>query len=151
MTLNLKTANQSSCITLWPMMMQRHSKFGYKRFSSWGDIAQMNIHWNSESFLWPWPWPWPQQNNSIFSQDNPAYDDVPSNQVWLQKGSAIQKISAGQTFINIMKFAVTLTLNKTIPFLPKTFWLKRISSSANIVETVIFWLYQPLPWPWPWK
>ena len=39
----------------------------------------MNIHWNSEPFLWPWPGP--QQSNPIFSQDNPAYDDVPSSQV----------------------------------------------------------------------
>ena len=29
----LKTANQSSCITLWPMMIH-HTKFGYIRFSS---------------------------------------------------------------------------------------------------------------------
>ena len=28
-----------------------------------------------------WPWSWPQQDNSIFSQDNPPYNDVPSNQV----------------------------------------------------------------------
>ena len=41
----------------------------------------MNIHWNSEPFLLLWP----QQSNPIFSQDNPAYDDVPSNQVQLQK------------------------------------------------------------------
>ena len=66
-TLNLKTANQPSCITLRPMMLHHHTKFGYRRFSSWGDIVQMNIHWNSEPFLWPWPWP--QQSNQIFSQD----------------------------------------------------------------------------------
>ena len=65
------------------------------------------------------------------------------------KGSAIQKISSGQTFIDILNFSVTLDLNITIPFLHKTFWLmilyyqtkfgsKRISGSADIVETVIF-------------
>ena len=41
----------------------------------------MNIHWSSELFLWPWP----QQSNSLFSQDNPPYDNVPLNQVYLQK------------------------------------------------------------------
>ena len=33
-TLNLKTANQFSCMTLWPMMMHHLTKFGYIRFSS---------------------------------------------------------------------------------------------------------------------
>ena len=56
-----------------------HSKFGYRRFNRWGDIVQMNIHKNSEPFLCPWPWP--QLRNQIFSQDNPAYDDVPSIQM----------------------------------------------------------------------
>ena len=32
-----------------------HTKFGYKRFSSWGDIVQINIHWDFEPFLWPSP------------------------------------------------------------------------------------------------
>ena len=31
-------------------------------------------------------------NNPIFSQDDLAYDDVPSDQVWLPKISAVQKI-----------------------------------------------------------
>ena len=123
------------------MMHHHHSKFGYRWFSSWLDIGQMNIPWNFEPFLCPWPWP--QQSDPIFSQENPSYDDVPSNQVNLHtdlhfkrhnrnlyfnhmilhfdhdledskpiltaaaipcvvvKGSAIQKISSGQTFINI--------------------------------------------------
>ena len=33
-TLNLKTANQSSCVTLWPLMLLHHTKFGYREFSS---------------------------------------------------------------------------------------------------------------------
>ena len=84
MNLNLKTAKQSSCIILWLMMMHHPTKFGYKRFSSWGDIIQMNIQWDFEPF-----WPWPQQSYSIFSKDNPAYDDVPSNQLKLQKGDRL--------------------------------------------------------------
>ena len=31
--------------------------------------------------FWAFLWPWPQQNNPIFSQDNPVYHAVPSNQV----------------------------------------------------------------------
>ena len=73
--LTLKIANQSSCRTLWPMMMHHNTMFDYKRFSSWEDIVKMNIHWNFEPFLWRWPWH--QQSNPIFSEDNPPYDDVP--------------------------------------------------------------------------
>ena len=32
--LNLKTANQSSCMPLWPIMLHHHTKFGYRMFSS---------------------------------------------------------------------------------------------------------------------
>ena len=59
------------------IMMHHHSNFVYRRFSNWGDIVQMNSHWNFESLLWPWP----KQSNPIFSQDNPAKDYVLANQV----------------------------------------------------------------------
>ena len=55
--------------------MHHHTKFGYKRFSSWGGIVQINIHWNFECFLWPWPWS--QQRNPIFLEANPAYNGMP--------------------------------------------------------------------------
>ena len=88
-TFSVKTANQSSCITLWIMMMHHHFKFDYKRFSSWGDIVQINSHCNSEPFLWPCPWQ--QQNNPIISEDNPVYDDVPSIEVSLQKNQQFER------------------------------------------------------------
>ena len=37
----LEDSNQSSCGTLRPNMLYHHTKFGYRRFSSWGDIVQM--------------------------------------------------------------------------------------------------------------
>ena len=49
-TLTFKTAKHSFRMTFWPIMMHHHAKFGYKRLSSWWDIAQMNIHWNYEPF-----------------------------------------------------------------------------------------------------
>ena len=69
------------------------------------------------------------------------------------KGSAIQKISSGHTYIDILNFALTLTLNTTIKFLHKTLCLmimycqtkfgsKRISSSEDIIETVIVWSHE---------
>ena len=42
--LELEDTNQSSCMTLWPKMTNHCAKFGYKTFSSWGDIAQKNNH-----------------------------------------------------------------------------------------------------------
>ena len=39
-TLILETVSQSSCSTLWPMMMHHHTKFGYKRFSSSEDCPE---------------------------------------------------------------------------------------------------------------
>ena len=47
MTLNLKTANLFSCMTLGSMMVQHPTKSGYKSFSNWGDIVELNIHWNA--------------------------------------------------------------------------------------------------------
>ena len=81
-TLILKIADSSSCVTLGLMMVYHNTKFGYKRFSRWGDIVQMNSQWKIEPFLWPWPWP--KQSYPIFAQDNPTYN-VPSNQLSCKK------------------------------------------------------------------
>ena len=54
-----------------------------------------------------------KDSKSIFLEDYLAHNDA---QPYQPKDSAIQKISSGQIFINILKFAVTFTLNTTIPF-----------------------------------
>ena len=130
MTLNLETTNQSSCMTLWPTVLHHHTKFGYRRFSSWGNIIQMNIHWNSEPS--PLPWPWPQQSNPIFSEDN-------------SRRSAAEEILSRWTFTGILNLFCDLDLdyNRAIQPFHKTIHLmmmwhqnkfsrKRISSSDNI-------------------
>ena len=158
MTLNLKTANQSSCMTLWHMMLHHHTKYGYRRFSSWGDIVQMNIHWNSEPFLWPWPWP--QQSNPIFSQHNPPYDDVPSNQVYLQKDHSSDNILKSHILITLF-LTVTLTLKTAKECFWKTIWFimmhhhtkfgsKRFSRSETITWTNIQRHSEVVQWPCPW-
>ena len=149
-TLNLKTANQSSCLTLSTMMLHHHTKFGHRRFSSWGDIIQMNIHWNSEPFcdldlnkaiqsfhktihlmmMYHRP---KSSCKRINSSDNILVSHIliilsltvtlilkTANQsfwktIWLimmEKGSAIQKISSGQTFIDILKICCDLDLEQ---------------------------------------
>ena len=54
-------------------------------------MVQMKIQWNVEHSLCPWPWT--QHSNASFSQDNPAYDDVPSNQSLLQKDQYFRRYS----------------------------------------------------------
>ena len=66
------TWRQQTNLLAWqfgPWYVASPYKVCLEKVSSWGDIIQMNIHWNSEPFLWPWPWP--QQSNPFFSQDNP--------------------------------------------------------------------------------
>ena len=154
--LNSKTSNQSSCITLWPMKLHHHTKFGYRRFSSWGDIVQMNIHWNSEPFLWPWPWP--QQSNSIISQDNPPYDDYHQTKFSCKRISNSDSILKSHILI-ILSLTVTLILKTVNQFFWKTIWLimlhhhtkfvgKSFSVSADIIRTKIHWHFEPSLWPW---
>ena len=54
--LTLKTANHSFCMTLWPMMINSHTEFGYKRFLTSEDTVQINMYWNFEPLMWPWFW-----------------------------------------------------------------------------------------------
>ena len=72
MTLTLKLAHQSFHITLHPIMMHHHTKFGYLRFSGSGDIGQTspdisNHHCNLDL----------EHSNPVISQDTLANDDVP--------------------------------------------------------------------------
>ena len=144
MTLNLKTANQSSCMT---KMLHHQSKFGYRRFSSWGDIIQMNIHWNSEPFLWTWPWP--QQSNPIF------YQTVHLRMMYHQTKFRCKRISNSDNilkshfFFIILSLTVTLILKTAHQSFWKTIWLimmhhhtkfgsKRFSYSENIIWTNTF-------------
>ena len=47
-------------------------KVWLQKVSIWEDMIQIKIHLN----LLPLLWPWAQHSNAIFSQDNPAYDDM---------------------------------------------------------------------------
>ena len=54
------------------MIMYHHTKFGYKRFSSSEDVIQANVNSNL-LFLCDL-----DQSNPIYSLDNLAYDNLPS-------------------------------------------------------------------------
>ena len=149
MTLNLKTANQSSCMALWPMMMHYHTKFGYKRFSSGGNIVQMNIYWKFEPFLWLWPWqqksnpkdqqfksyesffllyspslwPWPwSQKTNLFGRQSGSWwcITIPNFAV---KGWRFRRYCLDKHSLTFWNFAMILTLNKAIQFVHETLWL----------------------------
>ena len=62
------------------------------------------------------------------------------------KDSAIQKISSGQTFIDILKF-LHKRLWLMIMYYQTKFSSKRISSSTDTKEIVIIWSYELLHWP----
>ena len=171
-TLTLKIANQSFHMTLWSMMLHHQTKFGYKRFSSWEDTTQKNIHWHFESLLWPWPWT--QQNILIFSKEYPAYAIKPSlqhntpahditspYQVWLQKVEWFQSYHPDNIpwhfkpslwpWPQQSKFSKDKPVYEHVPSNQTKFDWKRIKSIELRVKTVIFWLNRPLPWSWPWR
>ena len=48
---DLEDGDQSLSMTLWPMIMHHHTKFGYRRLSSSEHIVRMNIYCHFEPSL----------------------------------------------------------------------------------------------------
>ena len=102
-----------------------------------------------------WSWPWIQKS---FHSSSWWCITTPS---LVLEVLVVQKILSGQTFINILKFHWDLDLEhihfshmilKQMTMYHQTkFDCKRVSSSEDTAETVIFWLYKPLLWCWPWR
>ena len=154
MTLTLKIANQSFHMRYWPMAWCciTITKFGYKRFSSWEDI-QMIIHWNFESLLWPWTEP--QENNLIFSKDNPAYAIKPS--LVTKRISSTEDTVEGDTWpykvfsdLDNKDSKAFFSLQLMMMHHYTKFSDKRFSSSEDIDLTNIHQHSEVSPWPWLW-
>ena len=94
MTLTLKSAHQSFCMTLWLMMMHQYTKSGLKRFTGSDDICQTNIHRHFEPPLWPWPWT--QQSNFLTRYSSLWWQTIKLSLV--AKRSAVQKIQQKQSY-----------------------------------------------------
>ena len=88
-----------------------------------------------------------------------CYITIPS---LVTKCSAVQKISTGQTFTDILNFCCDLNLEHSNQIFPRALWLTMVyyqtkfgskwtSSLDDRVEIVIFWLYKPSLWTWPWR
>ena len=121
------------------MLVHHHTKFGYKRLNGLGDIVWTNICWHFKPSLWIW-----QQSN--FPKDSPAYEDIPSTQVWLQALQKYRRYSKNSHILNIKAIAVTLTLKTAKQFFCMTlhlmiihtiqsFGYRRWSSSGHALQT----------------
>ena len=156
MTLNLKTAIQSSCMTLWPLMLHHHNKFGYRRFSSWGDIVKMifsgilNLICDLDL----------DQNRAIQS----FHKTIDLMMMCHQGKFSYKRVSSSD---NILKNHILITLSLTVTLTLKTayqsFWKiiglimmhhhtkfgsKTFSDSEDIIWTNIHWHFDILLWPW---
>ena len=80
----------------------------------------------------------PQHSNTIYSKDNPAYGDVPSNRSLVAKGSVVQKTPFCMTLWLIM----THHHNKCGE--------KQFCLSEDIIQKNIHWHSEVLLWPWSW-
>ena len=111
-TLTRKIGNQPVHMTLW-VMMHRHTKFYYERFSGSKDIVRANIPWWSEPSLWPWPW----GQQSKWSHNTPDHNDAPQYQIWMQKVQKFRRYGRKVGFSKGFEPTVNLTLNiGTQPF-----------------------------------
>ena len=150
MTLNLKTASKPSRMTLQPMMSHHHTRFGYKRFSSFlPDDHSLDF----KSFLCPWSWP--QQSNPIFHKTFKlmimGHQTIRLMMMAIKVKFSCKRISSSEDTLKsyiliIWSFTVTLTLKTANQSFWKTIWLmmmhhptqfgsKRLCGSVDIVWT----------------
>ena len=64
-TNSVHVANQSFCLTLWLIMVNHYTNFAFRKY-----------HPDKHSVQF---WTFAKNSSPVFSQDIPAYDDVPSN------------------------------------------------------------------------
>ena len=82
--------------------------------------------------------------------------NIHQHTVWLQRYRRYNKQRTDKHSLIVLVITVTLTLIAAIQsglwwhtYHQTKFGCKRISSSRNIVETTILWLYEPTQWPRP--
>ena len=95
-TLTMKIANKSFCMTLQLMMMHHNTKLGNKMLGGLEDIIWMNIDFltlRCDLDL--------ECSNPIIPPDALAYDNLPSDHVWLQKNQQIRRYSSQSNMLII--------------------------------------------------
>ena len=142
---------QSPCMTLWPMMMHHHTKFGYRRFSSWEDSIKMTHSCNLDD----------DHNRAIQSFHKTIQLTMMCHQT---KKSGCKRISSSEDILEshiLWSFTVTLILKTANQSFWKTMWLmmmyrhtkfgaKRFNNSNNTIWTNIHQQLEILLQPWPW-
>ena len=108
MTLTLKIANQSFCMTLRLMMMHQNTVFGNKMFGGLEDIIWritniLTLHCDLDF----------ECSNPFFSQNTLAHDNVSLNQVWLPRNQQFRRYCRKSQILIIWALSVTLTLKIT--------------------------------------
>ena len=158
MTLTLNAVINIFYGTLWLMMLRYETKFACKRTGSLEDRKETVIFSLYKPLLWPWHWR--QRNHFSAWHSGSRYCTIKPSLV--SKWSAIQKISSGQTFTDILNLCCDLDLERRNQVLHRTlrlmmlyyktkFGCKRTSSLEDRVKIVICWSYRPLLWPWQWR
>ena len=158
MTPNFKTANQSSCITLWLMMMHHHAKLVTK-------VQQLR---RCQSSRWTFPG---ILNLFYFDLDHNRaiqsfHKTIQLMMMCHQTKFSCERIRSSEDIseshiLIIWSFAVTLTLKTANQSFWKTIWLimmhhhtkfgsKRFSVSEDIIWTNIHSHFEILLWPWSW-
>ena len=154
LTVTLKIANKSFCMTLQPIMMHHNTEFGSKMCGGLENIIWLNIGILTLCCDL-------DCNNPIFPQDTLAYDNLSSDHVWLPKNQQFIRYSSQSNILIIWALAVTLTLKTANNFcfawhsgsfcsitkpclVTKCFVVHKISSGQ------IFRHFKPSLWPWPW-
>ena len=123
-TLTLKIANQSFCMTLWLIMMHHNTKFGNKMFGGLQDSSGQTLTF--------WPFAVTLTLNVViqfFSNSTLANDDVSPDQVWLPRNQQFRKYSRKSNILIIWALTVTVTL-KVVQ------WAKKISTTKNFNMTL---------------
>ena len=120
-TLTLKIANQSVCMTL-RLTMKHHNKFG----SQYVWQVNRSLFILDKHSLTFWTYTVPLTLNAVilffFSKDTLVYDDVSSQQVWLPKNQQFSGYNRKSHMI-IWALAVTLILKKANNLFHMMLWL----------------------------
>ena len=86
----------------------------------------------------------------FFSNDTPAYKNVLSNQVWLQKVQQFRRYRRNSRILITQALDVTMTLTlQRIIYHHSKLGFKRLNGLGDIVWTNIHWDLKPSMWLWP--
>ena len=152
MTLNLKTVSQSSCMTLWPVMLHHYTKFGCRRSAA----EEISSTWTFTGILHPFCDLDLDHNRAI----QPFHKAIHHMTMCHQNKFSCKRISSSDNILKrhsliIIFVTVTLTLKTANQSFCETIWLimmhhytkfgsKKFSFLEDIIWTNIHWHFKIL-------